>query len=162
MARAASASPVSALQPPPLASRTCQARAAIQFGNRGIHCVHCHRVAEWWIENVLEELDEPEEWYFNETSKKLYYFFNSTAPPTGNEKFVATKTKVLWNLTGSQATPVKDVTIRGLEIRDTAYTYLGTDQADLHGMPSGGTSTSRPGLATRYSSRIRPGDTSRH
>jgi hypothetical protein len=121
-----------------------------------------HRVAEWWIENVLEELDEPEEWYFNETSKKLYYFFNSTAPPTGNEKFVATKTKVLWNLTGSQATPVKDVTIRGLEIRDTAYTYLGTDQADLHGMPSGGTSTSRPGLATRYSSRIRPGDTSRH
>eukprot|EP01047_Picozoa_sp_COSAG01_P117972 COSAG01_NODE_46635_length_398_cov_0.906355_1_plen_76_part_00 len=67
----------------------------------------------------------------------LDYFFNGTAP-TGNEKFVATKTKVLWNVTGSQAAPVRDLTIRGLEIRDTAYTYLGTDKADLHGMPSGG------------------------
>ena len=78
------------------------------------------------------------EWFFNETSRKLFYFFNSTSPPTGNEKFVATKTKVLFNISGSQAQPVQDITIRGLEIRDTAYTYLGTDKADLHGMPSGG------------------------
>ena len=39
--------------------------------------------------------------FYNETSKKLYYFFNSTAPPTGDEKFVATKTKVLFNVTGA-------------------------------------------------------------
>ena len=76
--------------------------------------------SEWWIENVLEELDAPEEWFYNESSKKLFYFFNGTAPPTGNEKFVSTKTKVLWNITGTQTAPVKDVVIRGLEIRDTA------------------------------------------
>lgn len=98
----------------------------------------CVRFAQWWIENVLEELDAPSEWFYNESSKQLYYFFNGTAPPTGNEKFVATKTKVLWNISGSQSAPVRDITIRGLEIRDTAYTYLGTDKADLHGMPSGG------------------------
>jgi hypothetical protein len=98
---------------------------------------------------VLEELDEPEEWFYNETSRKLYYFFNNSATPSGDEKFVATQTKVLWNITGSQATPVQDVTIRGLEIRDTAYTYLGTDKADLHGMPSGGTvNTNAPPMHT--------------
>ena len=69
---------------------------------------------------MLEELDAPEEWFYNESSKKLFYFFNGTAPPTGNEKFVSTKTKVLWNITGTQTAPVKDVVIRGLEIRDTA------------------------------------------
>ena len=98
----------------------------------------CVRFQDWWIENVFEELDSPEEWFYNETTSKLYYFFNSTSPPTGDDAFVATKTKVLFNVTGSQAAPVKDLVIRGLEIRDTALTYLGTDPADIHGMPSGG------------------------
>ena len=47
-------------------------------------------------------------------------------------------------ISGSQEAPVKDITIRGLEIRDTAYTYLGTDTADLHGMPSGGDCAHHP------------------
>ena len=50
------------------------------------------------------------------------YFFNSTSPPTGEEKFVATKTKVLFNISGSQEAPVKDITIRGLET--VSYTHL--------------------------------------
>lgn len=98
----------------------------------------CVRFQDWWIENVFEELDSPDEWFYNETTQKLYYWFNSTGPPTGEEELVATKTKVLFNVTGSQKAPIRDFTIRGLEIRDTALTYLGTDQADLHGMPSGG------------------------
>jgi hypothetical protein len=36
------------------------------------------------------------------------------------------------------ADPVKDVTIRGLTIRDAAYTYLGTTEADRHWLPSEG------------------------
>ena len=30
------------------------------------------RFQDWWIENVFEELDSPEEWFFNETTAKLY------------------------------------------------------------------------------------------
>ena len=51
---------------------------------------------------------------------------------------VATRTKVIFNVTGSKERPVTGLTVRGLEIRDAAYTYLGTDPADVHGMPTGG------------------------
>jgi len=45
---------------------------------------------------------------------------------------VATQTRVLFNLTGTMSNPVKDITIRGVTMRDTRITYL-----DPHGMPSG-------------------------
>ena len=57
---------------------------------------------------------------------------------SGRNWLATTSYLFAWTQTGSQAAPVRDLTIRGLEIRDTAYTYLGTDKADLHGMPSGG------------------------
>ena len=34
--------------------------------------------------------------------------------------------------------PVVGLTIRGVEIRDTALTYYGKDEASKHGMPTGG------------------------
>eukprot|EP01060_Flectonema_neradi_P039947 TRINITY_DN896_c1_g1_i2.p1 TRINITY_DN896_c1_g1~~TRINITY_DN896_c1_g1_i2.p1 ORF type:complete len:953 (+),score=255.36 TRINITY_DN896_c1_g1_i2:56-2914(+) len=92
---------------------------------------------QWWIENVLEECDSPGEYFYDEEKSLLYYSFNGTAP-TGQEQFVATNTKVLFNITGTMKAPVKNIVIRGLTIRDTAYTYLGTTKADVHSMPTGG------------------------
>jgi len=46
---------------------------------------------------------------------------------------VATKTRVLFNVSGAMLAPVQDITIQGLTIRDARLTYL-----DAHGMPSGG------------------------
>jgi hypothetical protein len=43
---------------------------------------------------------------------------------------VSAQAKVLFNISGTMAEPVRDVTIRGLTIRDAAYTYLGTTEAD--------------------------------
>ena len=93
---------------------------------------------QWWIENVKEECDSPGEFFFDADEEALYYTFNTSQTPTGDEQFVATRTKVLFNITGTQTAPVQDVTIRGLVIRDAMLTYLGTDVADIHGMPSGG------------------------
>lgn len=50
----------------------------------------------------------------------------------------AARTKVLFNVSGSQSAPVVGLTIRGIEIRDTALTYYGTDEASKHSMPTGG------------------------
>ena len=126
--------------------------------------------AQWYVENIKEELDSPTEWYYDAEVGKLYYAFNGTdGAPTGNEKWSIARTKVttmlvallllllplllplllrllpllvltssllcktLFNISGTQAAPVTDVTLRGLAFRDAALTWL-----DPHGLPSGG------------------------
>ena len=87
------------------------------------------------IENVMEELDAPNEWFYNVDSKVLYFFYNATSgtePPT-DTLYVATQLKTLLTIKGTMSNPVMDITIRGVNFRDTAYTYM-----DPHGMPSGG------------------------
>ena len=86
---------------------------------------------EWYIENVLEELDDANEWYYDHRSGQLYFAFNGTQPT--DEEWIATRTKVLFNVSGTAANPAKDITISGIQIRDTALTWL-----DPHGLPSGG------------------------
>ena len=93
--------------------------------------------SQWFIENLLEELDSPNEYYFDRRRRRLYYNPNATGDPStgpsGNEEWVATHARVLFNLSGTMALPIRNLTIRGLTLRDTRYTYL-----DSHGLPSGG------------------------
>ena len=51
-----------------------------------------------YIENVFEELDAPSEWFFNESSKILYLYWNATAgvPPPSDGSISATQTKWLF------------------------------------------------------------------
>ena len=91
--------------------------------------------AEFVIENVKEELDAPTEWFYDEDKKVLYYFHNATpgSEPPRDSLFIATQLKTLISIKGSKSNPVEDITISGVNFRDTAYTYM-----DPHGMPSGG------------------------
>ena len=88
---------------------------------------------EWYIENVLEELDIGREWYFDNKTMTLYYLPNTTAaaPPTGD--FTATQEMALFNVTGTQKDPAHHIAIQGLTLRDTTYSYF-----EPHGLPSGG------------------------
>jgi hypothetical protein len=90
---------------------------------------------EWYIENVIEELDAPTEWFYDTTTAKLYYIHNASVvePPSASLEFEAVTTKVLLNFSGTQSQPLTDVSVKGMTLRDTAYTYL-----DPHGAPSGG------------------------
>jgi hypothetical protein len=79
-------------------------------------------------------LASPRRYYFDPREKKLYYNPNSTtAGPTGDEAWVATKTRVLMNVSGAMGAPVRNVSVLGMRLVDTRQTYL-----DVHGMPSGG------------------------
>ena len=91
--------------------------------------------AEIVVENVMEELDSPNEWFYDEDSKTLYFFYNATSgtEPPGDTAYVVTQLKTLISINGTMSDPVEEVTIRGVNFRDTAYTYM-----DPHGMPSGG------------------------
>ena len=91
--------------------------------------------AEFVVENIIEELDAPTEWFYDENKKVLYYFHNATPgrEPSHDTLFVATQLKTLISIKGFKNIPVEDIIISGINFRDTAYTYL-----DPHGMPSGG------------------------
>jgi hypothetical protein len=84
---------------------------------------------EWFIDGVEEELDAPNEFYFDATAGKLLVYFNSTVPHT----VVVPTRVVLLQVVGTKAKPVRNVTIAGLEFRDTRPTYL-----DPRTTPSGG------------------------
>jgi len=74
----------------------------------------------------LQELDYPAEWYFDEVAQTLYLWHNATAgtPPPIDGSVVITQVKNLFNITGTQETPVTDVSFVGIGFRDTAYTYM--------------------------------------
>jgi hypothetical protein len=88
-----------------------------------------------YIENVFEELDAPSEWFFDASTSTLYLFHNATAgtPPPPALLWTPPANKHLFNITGTAASPVRGVSLLGLGLRDTAYTYM-----DPHAIPSGG------------------------
>ena len=88
------------------------------------------------LENVLEELDAPGEWFFNASTQDLTLWWNASAgtpPPSDGVTLVRTHGQVLLNLSGSAAAPVAHVSLLGLGFRDTALSYL-----QPHGLPSSG------------------------
>ena len=89
------------------------------------------------VENVLEELDAPGEWFFDEAARQLFLIPlpgpGSPPPPDGALVAAGPGSKVLLNISGSQAAPAANVSLVGLAFADAAHTYL-----DPHGLPSGG------------------------
>lgn len=86
-----------------------------------------------YVENVLEELDAPGEWFYDARTASLLLYWNGTGGPDGSVVVVASPAQVLFNATGDQAAPVRNVAFLGLGFRDTAHTYF-----EPHSMPSAG------------------------
>jgi len=79
------------------------------------------------VENIFEELDAPGEWFHDSDTDTLYYL-----PETG---FVLNKAKVevvrlrsLVEFRGSEAAPVKHVTLQGFVVRHAARTFMDTKE----------------------------------
>lgn len=93
--------------------------------------------AEYFLLNIFDELDQPTEYFFDNTTQLLYYFPNNTQqgqPPSPETDFVAIVQHTLLNVTGaSPASPVRNLVVRGLGFRDTAWTMM-----EPHAVPSGG------------------------
>ena len=108
----------------------------------------------FFVENVLEELDAGNEFYYDKKNKVLYYAPNGTStteepsssssPPSSSssstaseppaaDELIAVRGKVLISVAGTQTNPVKGVTVRNVVLRDSAPTYL-----DAHDLPSAG------------------------
>lgn len=89
----------------------------------------CDRGAEWYVENVFEELDAPNEWFLDFNNRTLYYMFNTSAVSSG----IAANLNTVISIIGSQDVPVQNITISGVTFSHTASTFL-----ESYEVPSGG------------------------
>lgn len=81
---------------------------------------------EFYVENVIEELDVASEWYYDEVTHILHFAYNGTgAPPTdGSIVAIAGHAITIVNITAPMAAPATGISFLGLGFRDAAYTYL--------------------------------------
>lgn len=75
------------------------------------------------VENIFEELDAPGEWFYAADEQILYYY------PLEGEKvsevlFESPQLKHLIEFRGTEANPVKNITLDGLELTQTLRTFM--------------------------------------
>ena len=97
---------------------------------------------QFYVANLLEELDDPNEWYLDWRARRLYFMPNTTSssstPPTD---FVAAQVPCLISITGTPTRPVRAVTITGLTLSYTSSTFL----RDYEAPPGGDAAVHRGG-----------------
>ena len=77
----------------------------------------------FFLEGILEALSAPNEFYHDRVEGLLYFVPQDPSRPP--ETVVAVVAETLLRLEGSQAQPVRDITIRGITFRGAAKTFLG-------------------------------------
>jgi hypothetical protein len=78
-----------------------------------------------FVENVFEELDAPGEWYLDRAKGVLFFM-----PPKGLDlaqaRVEAAGLRGLFEFRGSEKSPVRFITLRGLRLAHTARTFMDT------------------------------------
>nr|WP_294946529.1 PDZ domain-containing protein [uncultured Mucilaginibacter sp.] len=76
-----------------------------------------------YAENIFEELDTANEWFYDKKTKVLYYY-----PPVGLDlktaKFEVPQLAHLFEFRGTEEKPVKNITISGLTLTETVRTFM--------------------------------------
>jgi hypothetical protein len=109
--------------------------SSIEFGIGGFQGARGGPGSDWYVENAIELLDAPTEWFFDAASQSLIYFHNASVgtPPPPSTLFEAPALLTLLRVNASQAAPARDVRLSGLGFRDSAPSFL-----EPHATPSGG------------------------
>lgn len=94
------------------------------------------------MENVFEELDQPGEYFYDAVTQTLYLSPNATdttqargtdVAPTPPTDLVVPVLHQLIHIAGTQADPVRNVTLSNVGLRDARHVYL-----EKWSVPSGG------------------------
>ena len=84
----------------------------------------------YFLENVLEELKEPGQWYLDRETSKLYYI------PFAGENMASTVLYAGVNERLLTVDKAENVTFRGITFRDSAWTMPNQNQYGIEGMDS--------------------------
>ena len=88
---------------------------------------------DFYIENIFEELDYPDEFFYNQTTGLLYFYFNNTQQSSPPNELVIPNLKVLINMTSTQWNPIKNISHENIRYQSTSITYM-----ERHAVPSAG------------------------
>jgi hypothetical protein len=75
-----------------------QSTNSIDFGRGGFQDSRGSlygRGGDWFVENVFEEFDSPNEFFWDKPTQQLYYFHNGTGPPPASSAYEVPMCKVL-------------------------------------------------------------------
>lgn len=86
---------------------------------------------ELFVENIYSELDALDEYYFDARSRKLFVIPNSTL--SDSDELIVPKLEQLIHVNASQGKPLRNFSLVGVTLTETAPTFLSP-----HGVPSGG------------------------
>jgi hypothetical protein len=101
---------------------------------------------EWFIEGVYEELDGPNEWFFDVKTHTLYFAPNTTEVNGAPDAEIVVPTLATFiSISGSKAAPVRNVSLVGLEFTASRPTFM-----EARTNPSGGD------CMPRWASNARP------
>lgn len=80
-----------------------------------------------FVENIFEELDTVNEWFYDKNSKVLYFY------PQGGSKLseaaiVIPQVKSLIEFRGTENSPIRNINIEGLVFTQTLRTFMGTSE----------------------------------
>ena len=106
------------------------------FGRGGFQGAEGERTNEaWFVENVMELLDGPNEFFYDPTANKLYYFYNASAgtPPPTTWTWEVPLFTTLISIMGDPHAPVSGITISGITLTSAAPVYMQDSST-----PSGG------------------------
>ena len=85
----------------------------------------------YYVSNVLEELDDANEWYYEPDDRTLYFMANaSTGFP---QSFVASQRACLLSIAGSASQPAANLTIHNLMFTETPNTFMSAYEAPASG-----------------------------
>ena len=109
--------------------------STIMYGKGGFQGARGGPGSDWYVENAVELLDSPTEWYYDAASSRLLYFHNASSgtPPPPGMVFEAPSLLTLVRVNASQAAPARNLRFSGLGFRDSAASFM-----EPHSVPSGG------------------------
>ncbi len=110
----------------------------VTFGAGGFQGARGGPGQEYFVENALELLDVPTEWFFDQRTQTLYFSPNATAasgaPPDPSTVLEVPLLHALIIINASAAAPATNISLLGLGFKDSAPTFL----SFTHSVPSGG------------------------
>jgi hypothetical protein len=94
----------------------------IMLGRGGFQEAHgWHTGGPFYVSNIFEELDSPNEWFLEKDTRTLYFMPNDTMPNV----FVASQVPCIISVSGgSIKDPANNIVIRGLTLSQTTNTYM--------------------------------------